>query len=429
MWWALFGSLFTLLFSGVWIGAALGLTGLIIMHFWGGGIHLLGGIAFEGINSYSLTALPAFIFMGQIIVESGLSKHIFENISPLMARLPGKLLQANVLLSGMFAAALGSSTANAAVVGSVSIPELRSRKYDERLVLGTVCVSGTLGLLIPPSLAFILYGVLADVSIAALFAAGTVPGIVMVAAFMAYIGIKGTITPSIAPEEEKGLPFKDTMLCLIKIWPLIIIILVCCGPIYIGWTTPTEAAGVGALGAVIMGRLFGKMNLQTIKNALVNTAEASATLFFLFIGAMILGASVSTIGAPRTVVDLVGGLSVSPTVLLMGIYLMYIIMGCFLDGISMQLVTLPFILPILDTIKVDRLWFGVIMVLLIEIGLVTPPVGLNLYVVQGIGGPGTSLSDIFWGSFHLLLVTIGVMLLLTFFPQIATFFPHAMGMY
>ena len=425
---ALFGSLFALLFSGVWIGAALGITGIIIMHFWGPGIGLLGSATWDAINIYSLTTLPGFIFMGEVIEESGISARIYDAMTPLMARLPGKLLHSNILVSAMFAAVVGSSSANAAIVGSVAIPELRRRKYDERLVLGSVCVAGTLGLLIPPSGAFIIYGVMADTSIAALFAAGTVPGILLALAFMTYIAIVGIRRPSIAPAEEKALPFKETLISVSRVWPLVLLMVSCILPIYAGWCTPVEGAGIGSLFSIIIGSIFGKYNWRALKTSLVKATETSAMIFFLVVGAMILAVSVSVIGAPRALVMWVGDLPLPPIAILFIIYLMYIIMGCFLDGISMMLVTLPFIIPTISALGFDMLWFGVELVLVIEIGLATPPVALNLYVVQGIAGPKTSLTDIFLGSLPFLWITLGMMFLLTAFPQIATFFPHAIGL-
>jgi len=428
MWLALFGSLFGLLLSGVWIGAALGITAMIIAHFWGPGIGILASAAWNSINIYSLTTLPGFIFMGYVIEESGISGRIYDSASPLMARFPGKLLHSNILVSAMFAAVLGSSSSNAAVVGSVAIPELRKRKYDERLVLGSIAVAGTLGLLIPPSGAFIIYGVMAQESIAALFAAGTLPGILLALAFMSYIAIKAILTPGVTPAEEKPLPLKATLLSFIRVWPLVLLMIVAIAPIYAGWATPVEGAGIGSLAAIIIGIVFGKLDWQRIKATVVKATETSAMIFFLVIGAMLLATSIATIGAPRALVLWVGGLPLSPTVIMLIIYLLYIIMGCFLDGISMMLVTLPFIVPVVSNLGFDLLWFGVVLVLVIEIGLVTPPVGLNLYVIQGIGGPKTTLTDIFMGSLPFLVITLCVTLLVTAFPQITTFFPHAIGL-
>ncbi len=199
-------------------------------------------------------------------------------------------------------------------------------------------------------------------------------------------------------------------------------------PIYVGWATPVEAAGIGSLAAIIVGIVFGKLNWQGIKKCLVKSTEVSSMIFFLIIGAMLLSVSVSTLGVPRAIVLWIGGLPLSPTVIMLIIYLMYIIMGCFLDGISMMLVTLPFIIPVVDSLGFNLLWFGVVLVLVIEIGLVTPPVGLNLYVIQGIAGAKTSLTDIFMGALPFLVITLGITLIVTALPQIVTFFPQAIGL-
>jgi C4-dicarboxylate transporter, DctM subunit len=323
---------------------------------------------------------------------------------------------------------LGSSTANAAVVGGVAIPELRRRKYDERLTLGTVCAGGTLALLIPPSNGFIIYGVMADTSIAALFAAGTIPGLITALLFMTYIGVKAKITPEIAPAEEEGLPFKETLLSLFKIWPLVIIMFSCVGTIYLGWATPVEGAGVGAITSIIVGRLFGKLEWQQIKTALIETTEISAMIFFLILGAMLMSVCISELGVPRAIVHAIGELSLSPLQIVGLIFIMYLIMGCFLDGISMMLVTLPFVVPIIAKIGVDFIWFGVVLVIVVEIGQITPPVGLNLFVTRGVAGPQTSLSDIFMGSLPLVIMQLVVVAIITIFPWLTTVLPGLLGL-
>lgn len=428
MWSALFGGLFVLLLSGVWVGVALGITAIVIMHFFGAGISVLRGAAWDALNLYSLCALPGFIFMGQVILASGLGRLIYESVLPLMARFPGKLLLSNVLICAMFAAVLGSSAANAAVVGSIAIPELRKRKYNDRMVLGTLCVSGTLALMIPPSNAFILYGVMADTSIAALFAAGTIPGIIMALGFMTYIVIKGKLTPSIAPAEEKYLPFKATLLSLLKIWPLLVLMVACVGTVYLGWTTPVEGAGVGAFASIIVGRIFGKLGWRQIQTALVKTVDTSSMIFLLVLGAMLLSVAISSVGLPRAVVQAIGQLPLSATQIVLLLFLMYLVMGCFIDGISMLVITLPFVMPIISVLKVDPIWFGVQVTLLVEVGQVTPPVGLVLYVVKGIAGANTSLSDIAIGSLPFLAIDIGVLGLLFAFPELTSFLPGLFGL-
>jgi C4-dicarboxylate transporter DctM subunit len=423
-----FTCLFGLLLSGVWIGAALSVTAIVIILFWGGGIDAIGSSAWNSLNRYSLCALPGFIFMGQVILSSGLGTRIYDSVQPLISRLPGKLLHSNILISAMFAAVLGASTANTAIVGSVAIPELRKRKYDEKLTLGTICMGGTLGLMIPPSNGYILYGIMANSSIAALFAAGTIPGIMLALGYMTYIAVKGRLTPGIAPVEEERLPWRATLLSLLQLWPLIILMFACVGTIYIGFCTPVEGAGIGAFTSIIIGRLFGTLNWKEVKTALSKTVEISSMLFFLVLSAMLLSDAISAIGIPRSIVLSIGNLGLPPTLIVVLILLMYLIMGCFVDGISMLLATMPFVVPIIQTLNVHPIWFGVVLILVIEIGQVTPPVGLNLFVVRGIGGPETSLSNIFLGTFPFVMVALVVLVILTVFPGITTVLPVLLGL-
>jgi len=428
IWAALLGSLFSLLLSGAWIGLALGITGIVIMQVWGGGVPLLASACWASLNLYGLTAIPIFLFMGQIILNSGISARIYDSVSPLLARLPGKLLHSNVVVSGMFAAVFGSSTACAAAVGSIAIPELRRRRYDDRLVLGSICMAGTLGLMIPPSGQFILYGSIAEVSVAALFAAGMVPGITMIVLFMIYIGIRGAITPHIAPVEERALPFKETVRPLLGLWPLIILMVACIGPIYAGLATATESAGIGAFASIIVCRTVGTLRWKTMWESLKGATRITCMLFFIVLGAMILAKAVSTLGLPRHLIEWVGSLPVPSAAVLVGIYIMYVILGCFFDGISMMLMTLPFIYPIIIGMGFDPLWFGVLLVLVIEIGQVTPPLGVNLFVVQGIAGHETAIGDVFRGTIPFLICTFVVLAIITIVPDVVHWFPNLLGL-
>jgi C4-dicarboxylate transporter DctM subunit len=420
--------LFSLLFSGVWIAVALGVAGIVIMEVWGGGIPLLASVLWSSLNIYELAAIPAFLFMGEIILHSGISRKMYDSVSPLLARLPGKLLHSNIVLSAMFAAVFGSSAACAAAVGSVAIPELDRRGYDKRLVLGSVCVAGTLGFMIPPSGQFILYGAVAQVSVAALFAAGTVPGIMMTVLFMMYLVVQGIMTPQIAPAEEKALPFKNTVRPLLGLWPLVVLMIACVGPIYAGLATPAEAAGIGAFASVIVGRTMGNLTWKAIWDSLRDTTRITAMLFFIILGAMILASAVSTLGLPRHLIEWVGGLPVSSVVVLMCIYILYLILGCFFDGISLMLMTLPFVSPIVIGMGFDPIWFGVFLTLVIEIAVVTPPLGLNLFVVKGIAGPETTISDIFLGSMPFLVCTLIMLAIITVFPGVVSWLPRLLGL-
>ena len=312
IWLVMLVGLFGLLCLGVWIGVALGITGIIIMFIWGGGIPLLGGVLWSSLNIYGLTAVPAFVFVGEVILRSGLSAMAFECISPLAARVPGKLLQVNIVLCTIFAAVFGSSTACAAAVGSIVIPEMRQRKYNEELILGTICVAGTLAFMIPPSSQFVLYGSLVNVSIGALFAAGVVPGLMMSALFMGYLGVKAHFSPEITPFEEKKIPFKQAIVPLLRLWPLVLIMVACVGPIYAGLATPTESGGIGAIASIIIGLIFGKLRVKLLWQCVKDTSKVTCMLFFIIIGAMAMSTAVSQLGLPRQVIEWIGTLTVSP---------------------------------------------------------------------------------------------------------------------
>ncbi len=427
LWLTLLVSMFGLLFCGVWIGAALGLTGLVVMLGWGGGFSLLGTTVWNAVNIYSLTAIVGFLFMGQILAVSGLGARMFSAVLPLLARLPGKLLHINIVLSAMFAAVLGVSTANAVLVGSLSIPELRKRHYGEELLLGTICMGGTLGILIPPSAPFILYGAMAQVSIAGLFAAGTVPGILLTIAFMTYIAVKGILTPSIAPAKEESLPFGATLRSLLNLWPLILVSGATLVPIYIGWVTPTEASGVGAIVSLIVSRFVGQLTWRIVKEAMFSTIELSGMIFFLVVGAMVLSTCISSLGIPRALVSMTEKLHASQITIFCFITLIYLVLGCFIDTLSLMIMSLPFVVPVLNSYGFDMIWFGVILILLIEIGLVTPPVGMNLFVTQAVAGPETSVATVARGSLPFVMITLVLLAVFVIWPEVVTFFPHALG--
>ena len=411
VWIVMFVCMFSLLFTGVWIGVALGVTGIIIMYTWGGGISLMGSAIWGSLNLYGFTALPGFIFVGEVILRSGLSSLAFDAIAPIASRLPGKLLQVNIVLCAMFAAIFGASAACAAAVGGIVIPELRQRKYKEELILGTICVAGTLAFMIPPSSQFVLYGSLVDVSIGALFAAGIVPGLIMAGSFMFYLWIATKLDPSICPadEENENLPLRQQLIPLLRLWPLVVIMACCVVPIYAGWATPTESAGLGAAASIVVGMVFGKLRWRSLWECCHETAKVCAMLFYIIVGASILSAAISQLGLPRQVIEWISGLDVSPVWIMAAIYVLYLVLGCLFDGISMMVMTLPFIFPIVLQLGYDPVWFGVVMCLLVEVGMVTPPVGMNLFIVQAVAGKGTEVSTIFRGSVPFLACCVAVL--------------------
>ena len=386
----------------------------------------MGGELWSSLNIYGLTAIPGFLFVGEVIMRSGLAGRAFEAIAPLAGRLPGKLLQVNIILCAMFAAVFGSSTACAAAVGSIVIPELRKRGYKEELILGTVTVAGTMAFVIPPSSQFILYGSIVNAPIAALFLAGTIPGLLMAGLFMLYLAFKSRISPDIVPREEK-VPLGKAILSLLSLWPLFLIMVLCVAPIYLGLATPTEAAGLGAFASILVGKFLGELKLGSIWVCLRETTKVLCMLYFIIVGAMVMSAAVSQLGMPRQVIEWIGAMDVSPYVILAAIYLFYVMLGCLFDGISMMFMTLPFVFPIVFLLGFDEVWFGVALCLLMEISIVTPPVGMNLYIVKAVAGEGTEVATIFRGSVPFLICSVITLFLITFFPGIATWLPSFVG--
>jgi C4-dicarboxylate transporter DctM subunit len=430
IWLVLVGSLFGLLLMGAWIGVALGLSAFLIMTIWGGGSTLMGGQMWQSLNMYGFTAVPAFVFMGELILRSGLSDRAYDCLSPFMARMPGKMLQSNIVMCTIFAAVFGSSTACAAAVGSVAIPELRRRNYNENLILGSICVAGTLAFMIPPSSQFVLYGTICHVSIADLFAGGTIPGLMLSAMFLIYIGIQAKLTPSICPDEEVPLPWGQTLKKLLGLWPIVVIMVACVLPIYAGWCTTTESAGIGTFFSILMGVTCGHLNPKSTWVSCKETTRVMCMLFFIIIGAMALSTSISSLGVPRHTIDAILGLHLSKFWLLAIIYVLYLFLGCLFDGISMMLMTLPFISPITEAMGYDPVWFGIMLCLMIEIAMVTPPVGMNLYIIKSIAGVNprtgkeTAVWDIFYGASPFLICCIILLIMITVWPDIVTWLPN-----
>ena len=427
-WLVLLASVFGLVFSGLWLAIALGASAFIVYYFLAHGAQATIGVAaWHSIQMYSLVAVGCFILMGQIVLRSGVSKKIYDSMSPLLERLPGGLLHTNIFTCAMFAAIFGSSAATAAVVGSAGLPELRARHYDDGMALGTIAAGGTLGIMIPPSAAFIIYGSLTEVSIGALFAAGILPGIMLAVMFSAYIVVKAMRNPRVAPRSESSLTLAASLRRVAGVWPLAVLILAVLVPILSGWTTATESSAFGVIGGIILGKFYGNLTIKSLIDSVKEATHTYVMLMFVVCGAMILAIAAGLIGLPRQLVLLVTGLDVPRSAIMVGLIVMYVALGCLFDGISFLVMTLPFVFPIISGLEYGGIWFGVLMVILIEIGQLTPPVGVNLYVVQAIAGKGTSLEHVvrgIWPFFWILLIGAIIVLL---FPQIATLLPSTFG--
>ena len=411
--------------SGVWLGVALGITGVVILFVYAGSgaLQLIASASFSTLNSYTLIAMPLFVFMGEVLVFSGVSNKMYSAFTPFFSRFPGKLLLTNVFVCSIFGAMCGSSMATAAAVGSVAYPELDKRGYDRSTVVGSLAGAGTLGLLIPPSIQLIVYGAWEGLSVGQLFIAALVPGIMMALMFMVFIGVKSLLQPGIAPSGEGKVSWIRAILNTKDAWPALVLIFSILGTIYLGIATATEAAGIGAIVAILLAIVFRNFRFKAMFQALLATARLMGIIGFIIIGASILATSISIIGLPRQLVLLVAEAGLPPVVVLILIYVMYAALGCFFDALSMMLMTLPFTFPLIVNLGYDPIWFGIVTVMVIEMGQITPPVGVNLYVLQGITKGEVSIGEIALASLpYFLMLALGLAII-TLFPQICLWLP------
>lgn len=341
-----------------------------------------------------------------------------------MARLPGRLLHVNIIGCGIFAAVSGSSAATAATIGKMSLPELKRRGYDEGMAIGTLAGSGTLGLMIPPSIIMIVYGVAADVSIGKLFIAGVLPGILLILLFMGYVIVWAKLNPSRVPPADHDYTFRQRLWASRRLIPVVLLIAAVIGSIYGGVATPTEAAALGVVGALILSGVTGTLNARSFGDSLMGATVTSCMIAFILAGAAVLTIAMGFTGIPRVMAAFIGEMGLSPWKLLLALTIVYIILGCFLDGISMVVLTTSVVLPMVQAANIDLLWFGIYIVLVVEMAQITPPVGFNLFVLQGLTGKNIFRIAADTAPFFCLLVAAVV--LLWFFPAIATWLPEQM---
>ena len=420
---SLFGLLTATVLSGAVLGAALGLTGFALLHFAVGGATRLGvQTVWNTLNEFTLTAVPLFILLGEVLVASGLARGVYRALAPLFARLPGGLLHTNIAVCTVFGAVSGSSMSVAAAVGSVAYPELKGRGYDKAAVVGTLAGGGTLGLLIPPSLSLLIYGALTDTSIGRLFLAGVLPGLMMAALFMAWILHAALRNPAIAPE-EKRVALAEALRGLVHVLPLLVLILAVLGSLFAGLATPTEAAGVGVAAAAILGFTIGDLTLRKFGEALIGTARIFAVIAMVFVGALVLAQAISMLGLPQQMLSVIAEWGLSKWMLLLVVVLIYLVLGCFFDGLSMMIMTLPLVFPLLTGVGFDPVWLGVVVTLMIEVGMLTPPVGMNLFVLVGITQGEVRLPEAAQAAIPYWLALLLGVLMLCLFPGLATWLP------
>ena len=419
--------LFIFLAGGLWIALSLTAVAAVALTFFSNssvGLNL--AVTFWGhSHSWSLTALPLFILMGEILLRSRLSKDMFNGLAPWLSGLPGRLLHVNVLGCAIFAAVSGSSAATAATIGKMSIPELKSRGYPESLILGTLAGSATLGLLIPPSIILIVYGVATEQSIARLFVAGLIPGAMLVGLFSAYVAIRAWMDPSLIPSETLKMNLKEKLWEARGLIPVALLITGVIGAIYTGIASPTDAAALGVLLSILLAFLSGSFTGSDFMDALLSAARTSCMIAFILLGAAFLAVAMGFTGLPRDLASWIGGMGLSPYVLLAVLTIFFIVLGLFLDGISVVVLTTSIIMPMVLEVGIDPIWFGIYLVLVVEMSQITPPVGFNLFVIQGLTGIDIlRIAKAAMPFFFLLLLAV---VLITLFPQIVTYLPTAIN--
>ncbi|MEE9428529.1 MAG: TRAP transporter large permease subunit [Paracoccaceae bacterium] len=417
------GALFFLLGTGVWVGLALfgvAYLGLEMFTTRPAGDAMLTRI-WTSSSSWTLTALPLFIWMGEILFRSRLSSDMFRGLAPWMAKLPGGLVHINIVGCTIFAAVSGSSAATLTTVGKMSIPELRSRGYPEYMIIGTLTGAATLGLMIPPSLTLIVYGVTVEQSITKLFMAGILPGILLASLFMAYVAgwsfVKRDEVPKIADEMAFMEKVKESRFLI----PIILLILVVIGSMYGGWATATEAAAIGVVGSLLLAGAQRSLTWKAFVDSLLGATRTSAMIALILMGATALTLAMGFTGLPRALAEYIGGLELSKFSLLMALMVFYIILGMFLDGISSVVLTMAIVEPMVSQAGIDLIWFGIFIVVVVEMAQITPPIGFNLFVMQGI--TKHPMGYIAKTALPLFAIMVGMVFIMIAFPQLATWLP------
>jgi len=418
--------LFVVLGSGVWVGLSLMGTGVSMLAIFRDIPieKLLPQYVFNILTTSELVALPLFIIMGEFLFRTRLSQALFSGLAPWMGLLPGRLLHVNIVGCSIFAAISGSSAATTQVVGRISLTELLRRGYSRDIAIGSLAGAGTLGFLIPPSTVMIIYGVLAEESVLRLFTAGFIPGFLLASCFMALVMVRTSVRRDLIPESERRLrhvSMKERLAALRELGPAIFLILCVLGSMYGGIATPSEAAAVGVFGAIIVSGLQRGLSLKALRDVALSSMQTCSMIGLIIVGATVLGNVTSFLGIAAKLANFVSDLGLSPFLLIVALTVVYLILGCFLEGFSMIVTTLPVVAPLVAAAGFDKVWFGVFLVIVVELAQITPPVGFNLFVIQGITGDG--IGYITRVTLPFVAVMLAFIALLTIFPQIVLWLP------
>jgi tripartite ATP-independent transporter DctM subunit len=404
-----------LLGTGLWIPMSLAVVGYIAMM----AVHpqpglFLASSMWESTGSWTLAALPMFVWMGEILFRTKLSEELFNGLSPWVRWLPGRLLHVNILACGIFGSVSGSSAATCATVSKIALPELRRRGYDEGVAIGSLATAGTLGIMIPPSIIMVVYAVAAEVSIVRVFIAGMIPGILVMVLFSAYIAIWAVLNPDKQPAKEPALSFQEKMRASAQLIPCAILIIAVIGTMFIGWATATEAAGFGVLGSLILAAVTRTLTWESFKESLMGATRLSCMIMFILAGAAFLTKAMALTGIPSALASGVEALNLGPFGIIAILTVVYLILGTALDGVSMIVLTTSIVVPMVQAAGFDLVWFGIFIVLLVEIAEITPPLGFNLFVMQTM--TGKEQTEVAWASLPFFLMLVLTVVLITLFP-------------
>ncbi len=419
--------LLVLLGLSIPVGAALGVLGLILDPLYSmlPLTRAIGEVAWSSSIDFLLVAIPLFILLGEILLRSGIADRMYGAMSLWLSWLPGGLMHANIGASALFAATSGSSVATAATVGTVALPQIEKKGYNEPLFLGSIAAGGTLGILIPPSINLIIYGVLTNTSVPKLYLAGILPGIALAVLFMSAIGIACTVRPRWGGEKVRA-SWGQRLLSLVHLVPPLGIFLLVVGSIYAGIATPTEAAALGVVGALLLALFGGRLTVAMLREALEGTMKSTAMIMLIIVGASFLNFIMSGIGLTGAITSTITGLDVSPTTMIVILVVFYLVLGCFMETLSMMITTIPIVAPVMFAVGFDPVWVGIIIIILVETALITPPVGLNLFVVQSLRRNG-SMTDIMVGALPFVVMLIAMVAILAVFPSLALWLPTVVG--
>ena len=422
----LIGVLFLLLAGGVWVGIALGMVGGVAFVLFGTASFADGlPVALWGaLDSWELAALPLFVWMGEILFRTRLSEQMFAGLSPWVERLPGRLMHVNVIASGLFGAVCGSTAATTATVAKAALPELKRLGYDEKLSLGSLCGSGTLGILIPPSVTMIIYAVAAEVPIIELFAAGLVPAFIMMVMFMSWIAWRALRDPTLAPDTGRRVGWRDRVFALRLLVPVALLIAFVLGLMMFGYATATEGAAFGVLGALTIALVSRALTWKALRESLLGATKVSAMIMLIIAGAAFLTKAMAYTGIPRGMAEWVSTQGLSPAVLILALSLLYLVLGTALDGVSMIVLTAAVVIPMVQAAGIDLVWFGIFIVLMVGMSEITPPVGFCLYILQSMSGRDSSFVAMAAMPFFFIL---GLMVaLVTAFPSLVLWLPQTL---